>query len=494
MMLEKLAKQSAIYGVSTILGRLLSYLLTPYYTRLFAPAEYGIITDLYALIPFALVVLTMGMESSYFRFGAKAEELGGSAAEIVERKRRLFATTWGVTMGLSFLFAGGAFLFREAISGAMGSAYVAQPNLVVWVAAIIMLDVSTSIPFARLREKGDAKLYVVLKLLNIVLQVGLAVAFGAVGLFSSDLGVGWVVIANLIASVITFVVTVVLSRQYTLPRIDWGLLSKIFIYSLPLLLSGVAATATEFVDRQLIKYLTPDGAMAQLGLYGAVTKIAVVMTLFTQMYRLAAEPFFLSSFKKEEFVESNAAAMKYYIIATVAIFLGITLFKDLFALIVGREFREGIYILPIILCSNLLMGVWLNLSFWYKREERTQFALYITLLGLATTIVANIYFIPRWGYCGAAWARLVSEISMVVCSYILLRRFYPIPYDLRRIGEYVCVGGAIYGVSIWIGGWNDSLWVSALSGGVLLMAYVAFAVWRERIDVGTMFRSIVLRR
>ncbi len=493
MMLEKLAKQSAIYGVSTILGRLLSYLLTPYYTRLFAPAEYGIITDLYALIPFALVVLTMGMESSYFRFGAKAEQMGGSMEEVRSRKNTLFATTWGVTILLSSLFAVGVALFKVPISAAMGAAYVSQPELIVWVAMIIMLDVSTAIPFARLRERGDAKLYVALKLLNIVLQVALAVAFGAAGLFASEIGVGWVVIANLVASVVTLVVTVVVSRPYLLPRIEWDLLTKIFIYSLPLLLSGVAATATEFVDRQLIKYLTPDGAMAELGLYGAVTKIAVVMTLFTQMYRLAAEPFFLSNFKKDEFVESNAAAMKYYIIATVAIFLGITLFKDLFALIVGREFREGVYILPIILCSNLLMGVWLNLSFWYKREERTQFALYITLLGLATTIVANLYFIPRWGYCGAAWARLLSESSMVVVSYMLTRRYFPIPYDLKRIGEYVAVGSAIYLASVKIGEWNGSLFVAMVSGVLLMTLYLSFAVARERIDLGAMFRSIGLR-
>ncbi|MFI3304900.1 MAG: oligosaccharide flippase family protein [Rikenellaceae bacterium] len=493
-MLEKLAKQSAIYGVSTILGRLLSYLLTPYYTRLFAPAEYGIITDLYALIPFTLVILTMGMESSYFRFGAKSEEEGRTLEEVASGKRRLFATTWGVTILCSVLFTLVATLFREPISAAMGAVYISQPELVMWVALIIMFDVSTAIPFARLRERGDAKLYVLLKLLNIVLQVGLAVAFGAAALFASDIGVGWVVIANLIASVVTFVVTVAVSHPYTLPHIEWRVLSRILIYSLPLLLSGVAATATEFIDRQLIKHLTPADAMSQLGLYGAVTKIAVVMTLFTQMYRLAAEPFFLSNFKKEEFVESNAAAMKYYIIATVAIFLGITLFKDLFALIVGRDFREGVYILPIILCSNLLMGVWLNLSFWYKREERTEFALYITVLGLATTIVANLYFIPRWGYCGAAWARFVSESAMVCVSYLLTRRYFPIPYDLPRIAEYFAVGGLIYFASTKISEWDGGVAMSICSGVVLLSLYATFAVVRERIDVVAMCRSIFKRR
>ncbi len=492
-MLKKLAQQSAIYGVSTILGRLLSYLLTPYYTRLFAPAEYGIITDLYALIPFALVLLTMGMESSYFRFSAKAEIENRDAESIARGKNRLFATTWGVTILLSLLFTLAVIYFKTPISIAMGAAYKAEPSLVVWVAMIILFDVSTCVPFSRLRERGKAGKFVILKLLNIALQVGIAIGFGIAGLFFTRFGVGWVLVANLIASVLTFIITILVSKPYVLPRINWTLLSAVLIYSLPLLLSGVAATATEFVDRQLIKYLIPTGAMEQLGLYGAVTKIAVVMTLFTQMYRLAAEPFFLSNFKREEFVESNAAAMKFYIIATVAIFLGITLFKDLFALIVGREFREGVHILPVILASNLLMGVWLNLSFWYKREERTQFALYITLVGLLSTIVMNILLIPKWGYAGAAWARLISESTMVVVSYALSRRYFPIPYEAGRIASYLALGAVIFAASVWVGRASDNIWIICTSSTAMLMLYASYAVWREKIDLRGLILSFKKR-
>ncbi|MFI3259808.1 MAG: oligosaccharide flippase family protein [Rikenellaceae bacterium] len=478
-MLGKLVKQSAIYGISTILGRLLSYLLTPYYTRLFAPSEYGIITDLYALIPFALVVLTMGMESSYFRFGAKAEAEGG---DVEAAKGRLFSSTWGAMILASLLFVGVVALWRVPLSALMGDVYVTSPDLVVLVALVVMFDVSTAIPFARFRERGESGRYVLLKLMNIVLQVGFAVGFGFMGLFSTRFGVGWVVVANLLASAITFCVTLCVSRPYRLPSLNWPLLRRVLIYSLPLLVSGVAATATEFIDRQMIKYMISEGAMAQLGLYGAVTKIAVVMTLFTQMYRLAAEPFFLANFRKEEFVESNAAAMKYYIIVTIAIFLGITLFRDLFALIVGRDFREGISILPIILMSNLLMGVWLNLSFWYKREERTEFALYITLAGLVSTVVANLVLIPKFGYSGAAWARLVSESVMVLFSYSLLRRYFPIPYELGRIGEYVVLGGVIY----WVCGRVDLYFVDVAMLGV----YGLYALWRERVDVVGLLKRV----
>ena len=428
-MLEKLAKQTAIYGISTIVVRFLNYLLTPYYTRIFDQGEYGIVTDIYALIPFALVLLSMGMESSYFRFTTRAEEEGG---DVARGKRKVFATTWGVTSLNAVIFFLVVWLLNAPISRAMGAAYLLHPEYVTIVAAIVMVDVWTMIPFSRLREQGRAMHFVVLKALSVLLNVGLAIGFGIAGLYATPFGVGWVLIANLIAS-ITTLVALLPSTDGILPRIDGALLRKIFVYSVPLLISGIAGTANEFIDRQMIKYLTPGGeevAMAELGVYGAIVKIAVVMTLFTQMYRLAAEPFFLSGFKKEEFKEANAASMKYFVMASMVIFLGIVLFRDLFALIVGRDFREGIDILPIVLASNILAGVWFNLSFWYKREEKTKYAAYITFLGLAVTIALSFVLVPKMGYRGAAWVRLVAEAAMVVWSYTLCRKHYPIPYEL----------------------------------------------------------------
>lgn len=292
-MLEKLAKQTAIYGISTIAVRFLSYLLTPYYTRIFGQETYGIVTDIYALIPLALTLLTMGMESSYFRFSAKAEEAGG---DVKAAKRRLFATTWGVTSLAAAVFFVVLAFFRDGISHLMGEAYVAHPEYIVWVGLIILFDVWSCIPFSRLREQGRALLFVGLKALGVVLNVVLAVAFGLAGLFSTGFGVGWVFVANLVASALTWLV-ILATVDRTVPKINWALLAAVFAYSLPLLIGGLAGTANEFIDRQLIKYLVPEGAMAELGVYGAITKIAVVMMLFYQMYRLAAEPFFLSNFK-----------------------------------------------------------------------------------------------------------------------------------------------------------------------------------------------------
>ena len=488
-MLEKLAKQTAIYGISTIVGRFLSYLLTPYYTRVFGQAEYGIITDIYALIPFALVVLTMGMESGYFRFAAKADAAGG---DVRAAKKRLFSTVWGITSLAAVAFFAAVAALREPIARAMGEAYVAHPEYVVLVGAIVMFDVASCIPFSRLREQGRAGRFVTLKMLNIVLQTGLAFAFGAMGLFATEFGVGWAFVANLAASVITFA-SILPTTERTVPKVDWLLLATVFSYSLPLLVSGVAGTANEFIDRQMIKYLVPENAMAQLGIYGAITKIAVVMMLFTQMYRLAAEPFFLANYRKDDFKAMNAAALKYYMIASMLIFLGIALFKDLFALIVGRDFRQGIFILPVVLGANVLSGVWLNLSFWYKREERTWLAIAVTFVGLIFTVLCNVALVPKYGYYGAAWARLASEAAMVAVSYWLNRRYYPTPYPMARIVEYVAVALAVYALSVvgerTIGAVGAQYALNAL----LVGSYALYVVRREKIDVAAMVRSILRR-
>lgn len=489
-MLEKLAKQTAVYGISTIVVRFLSYLLTPYYTRIFGQETYGIVTDIYALIPLALTLLTMGMESSYFRFSATAEEAGG---DVRAAKRRLFATTWGVTSLAAVVFFVLVASFRNGVAGLMGEAYAAHPEYVVWVGLIILFDVWACIPFSRLREQGRALLFVGIKALNVVMNVALAVAFGVAGLFATEFGVGWVFVANLIASVVTWLV-ILATVDRTVPKINWALLAAVFAYSLPLLVGGLAGTANEFIDRQLIKYLVPEGAMAQVGIYGAITKIAVVMMLFYQMYRLAAEPFFLSNFKKSDFVQMNAAALKYYVMASMLIFLGIALFRDVFALIVGRDFREGIFILPVVLGANVLTGVWLNLSFWYKREEKTSLAIVVTGAGLVSMLVFGFWCIPVWGYYGAAWARLASESTMVAVSWWLNRRFYPTPYDWRRIGEYVAAALAVFAVCEAVTACGGNKLIAYAFNIVLFAAYALYLVRRERIDVAALVKAALKRK
>lgn len=486
-MIEKLAKQTAIYGISTIVGRFLSYLLTPYFTRIFGKATYGIVTDIYALIPFALVLLSMGFESGYFRFATRAEEAGG---DVRRAKNRLYATTATITSLAALLFCALVLLNLHRVAAVMGQAYVEHPEYVAAVAMIILFDVMACIPFSRLREQGRSGTFVALKLLNVVLNVALAFGFGFAGLYDTDFGVGWVFVANLASSAIIWPL-VLIKAGVVLPRIDTALLSKILTYSMPLLLSGLAATGSEFLDRQMIKYIVPQESMAELGLYGAITKIAVVMVLFTQMYRLAAEPFFLAGYNKDDFIKLNAEAMKYFMLVSVVIFLGIAMFRDLFALIVGADFREGTGILPVILAANVAAGMWLNLSFWYKREEKTKYALRVTLAGLAVTLTLGFFLIRFAGYRGAAWARLASEATMVVISLVLNRKYFPTPYDWRRIGEYVAVGAVMYCASEAVLKVLPDPLVHTGVAAVLFAAFIVYAVRRENIDVKGLVRAVM---
>lgn len=484
--LSKLAGQVAIYGISSVVARLLNYLLVPYYTRIMTPAEYGVITDIYALIPFALVVLTLGMESGYFRFAAKAES--------ADERKRVYGTVWGTVLVAATLFFVTTLLFEGGISRALG--YDDTPY--VWITgAIIFLDVAGAIPFARLRQEGRAMRYVTIRLLSVVINIGLCLWFynaqpESLRLFATATDPGYAFVANLVASGVTFVL-LLLSCRGVAPKIERQRLRTIFLYSLPLLVSGIAGTANEFIDRQMIKFLMPAGeSLAALGIYGAVVKIGVVMLLFTQMYRLAAEPFFLAEFKRDEFKNSSAEVMKYFVIVSLAIFLFITLFSDVFALIVGPDFREGMYILPIVLIGNALSGVVLNLSFWYKQSGATKYAILITGTGLVFTVVFNILLVPSLGYLGAAVARLVCECVMVVVSYRLCQRHSPTPYDLRRIFLYVAVAALLWGGSLLTA--ELQAVAKYLINGALLALFVVFAVRRERINVGGLLRSVLRRK
>ena len=483
-----------IYGVSSIVARLLNYLLTPYLTRIMPTDEYGAITYFYSLIPFALVVLTMGMESGYFRFAGKAAT--------PEERKKVFATTWGAVSYAGLGFMALVLLFRGDLAQALG--YAATPSYIWIVGAIIMLDVVTAIPFARLREENRAVRYVVVRVASVAINIAGCIFFfellprlaghgGAwAAIYDPSYGVGYVLVANLIASLATLLILLPTCRG-VVPRVDRRLFRQILAYSMPLLVSGIAGTANEFIDRQMIMFLMPAGeAASALGIYGAVVKIGVVLMLFTQMYRMAAEPFFLASFKKEDFARSNAEALKYFIIVSVAIFLAIALFPRVFALIVGADFRVGIYILPVVLLANVCSGVVLNLSFWYKQTGQTRFAIWVTGIGLAVTVAANVWLVPRLGYYGAAIARLACEATMVAVSYYLCRRYYPIPYDLRRIGGYVLLGGVIYGVGTIAGRWLPEVAKYSLNLALVIL-FVLYAVRRERIDVRGLVRSALRR-
>ncbi len=482
-MLRRLAGQTMIYGGGTMVARLLNYLLTPYLTRIMTPEKYGVVTDMYALIPFALVVLTMGLETGFFRFASKAES--------DPERRNVFSTTWGAVCAASVLFLGLVLLFNAPIANALE--YASHPSYIWMVAGIICLDAIAAIPFVKLRRENRPVRFVSVKILSVAVNILFCVFFYAFlpkiealsRFWDPEFGAGYVFAANLIASAVTLL-ALLPSCKGIWPRIEPALLKKLLLYSAPLLLSGIAGTANEFIDRQMIKYLMPASeAMGALGIYGAVVKIGVVLVLFTQMYRFAAEPFFLSGFSKENFVQANAQALKFFIIVSIGLFLGIALFADLFALIVGTDFRQGVNILPVVLLGNVLAGVLFNLSFWYKQNDATRFALYITLSGLAVTVLLNIVLVPRLGYFGAAIARTCCEAAMVVLSFWLNQKYCRTPYDLKRIGFYALAGVLIYAASFLsaelppVGKYSVNLLLVALFGVIALR--------KENIDLKTLF-------
>ncbi|MDR1670931.1 MAG: oligosaccharide flippase family protein [Alistipes sp.] len=422
--IRTLAGDTIIYGLSTILTRMLNYLMVPYLTRVMTAGEYGVVTDLYSLIPFALVLLTMGLESGYFRFAGKAAD--------GDEKNLIFVTLWSTTIVAAMFFVGMASLFHAPI--AMGLGYGDTPWIIQATALVIALDVATAMPFARLREQRRRIMYVVVRFVSVVVNLALCVVFYTL---QKRTGAEWVLLANVVASAVALLLLIPTVRGVKW-RADRAILRRVMVYSLPLLVSGIAGTAGEFIDRQMVKWLMPpEVAMSALGVYGAATKLAVIMILFTQMYRLAAEPFFLSRFGRGEFARQSGLAMKLYIAVAAVIFVVVMAAKPLVVLIVGEEFREGSHLLPILLGANALAGVVLNLSFWYKQAERTWMAIAVTGTGLAVALGLNMVLVPRMGYEGAAWARLACEAAMVVVSWILVLRIKK-RYDSenhQQIGE-----------------------------------------------------------
>ncbi|MCD8186312.1 MAG: oligosaccharide flippase family protein [Rikenellaceae bacterium] len=486
-MLRKLAGQTAVYGISTIGVRLLNYVLVPYLTRILSKEQFGVYTDIYAVIPFLLVVLTLGMETGFFRFYNKAP----TEAE----KKQVFQSVWGTVSLAGTLFLLLLLLFLRPVAGWMQ--YSEYPSFVWLMGAIVWLDVLTAIPFAKLRAQNRALRFVWIRFFSVVVHVALCFFFysglpripSLSALWNPGYGPGYAFVANLIQSA-TVLLLLLPTLKGCMPKIDKKVLRPVFLYSLPLLIAGIPGVANEFIDRQLLKYIQPAGEnLASLGGYGAVTKLAVIMTLFVQMYRYGAEPFFLAEFKQNEFQRTNAEAMKYFVIVSIAIFLGITYFTDLFGLILGQDFRTDIRLLPIILLANVFAGIVLNLSFWYKHSGLTRYAAVITGTGLIFTVSLNLILIPRIGNLGAAWSRLVCEMVMAVISYGLCQKYFPIPYNLRRIGTYFLTGILFYAVGMAVNGYLPRS-VSIPLDLLLLGGFCIFVARMEKIKLKNLLTSL----
>lgn len=489
MILRKLAGQTATYGMSTIIVKFINYLLTPYLTNILTESQYGVQSYYYSFIPFGLTLLTMGLETGYFRFVGKSET--------AEEKNRVFSTIFTTVSLTSLLFFIAVCLFTGPIYRFTADLGAGSISLIPIVGALIAIDAITAIPYAKLRAQERAKRFLATRVINVLVNVFFCVFFYSVlplfkdsallgWMWIEGYGAGYVFIANLIASITTLFMLLPQMEGVKL-HIDRKLLKALLLFSAPLLISGISGTANEFIDRQLLAILLPtDIKMSSVGIYSGVMKVAALMYLFIQMYRFAAEPFFLSNVKKEDFKLANAEAMKYFIIVSVMIFLGITLYMDIFQYFIGAAFRVGLRIVPILLLSNMFIGIYVNLSFWYKVTEKTHFALIITLAGLAVTIILNFALIPLLGYEGSAWARLGCEGSMVLLSYFLNQKYYPIPYDLKTIFKYMGAGAVIYTISVVLPIEHTAL--RLLANTILFITFILFFIQQEKINLRSILK------
>lgn len=469
--LRKLAGQTAIYGLSSILARFLNFLLTPLYTSkgVFPPEEFGVITAFYAWAAFLLVLLTFGMETTFFRF-ANRKELD---------PKRAYGTAFFAVAFLALPFMGLSVLFQDGIAGAMR--YPEFGNLVWMLALALGLDAITAIPMARLRHEGKPWRFVAVNMSNIGLTVVLSLYFFAYRKpLDPSIDVSYVFLINLVASGVKFLLLVPQWPRFA--QFDRALLKPMRAFAGPLAIAGLAGMVNETADRAVLKFLLPaDVADAQLGIYGACYKLAVIITLFIQAFRMGAEPFFFSHAKEANSKETFARIMNLFVAVCMTAFLVVMLFLDVFKwFIPNPAYHEGLRVVPILLLANVFLGIYYNQSVWYKLTDRTRAGSTISLVGAGITLVLLFTLVPLMGYMGAAWATLACYASMAVISYMWGQRHYPIPYNVSRVLLYMA--GAVV---LWWGSEQVPLSgpTTYLLRTGLLLCYLVIVLKQERTSI-----------
>lgn len=489
---KKLASETAIYGLPTIVGRLINFFLVPLYTGLFNPAEYGVITSLYAYAGFFNVALTYGMETTFFRFASAHPE-----------NDKVYSTAYNSVIISSLLFLFVAIVFKQPIANWMDIGNT--PQYFLWFAVIAVFDALVAIPFVKLRQHGKAIKYALIRSTNIFLNIALNLFFLMLcpylieqgytwvnTIYNPEIGIGYIFISNLAASVLTWPLVYPENLQFNF-GFDFQLWKKMMIYALPLLFVGMAGMVNELIDRILLpKLLPPDvDAEYQLGLYGAAYKLSILMTLFVQAYRMAAEPFLFNRSRSEGANETYATLMNYYVIVSCVIFLFVIFFMQVFADIFLRnpKFHEGLYVVPILLLANLFLGIYYNLSIWYKLADKTIIGSYISVVAAVITIVLNFITVPLISYEGSAWTTLIAYFFMAVACYIAGKKNYPIPYQLNKIYIYLLAMALFYLIYQIL---QNSYGQASIGVSItLLIAYVGFAY---AVEKGKILASFASRR
>lgn len=474
--LQKLAGQTAIYGLPSIIGRLLNYLLVPLHTGKFTRSEYGEIVEMYSYVAFLVVLLTYGMETAYFRFQSKQGSNHQSVYSTVLFS--LFSTT------TIFIFF--ATFFAQDIATALK--YPDNSEYVIWFAFIVGLDAISSIPMARLRIENKPMQFAGINMANILVNIGLNVFWIGYCLalynsgntnflvdyfYSPEIGIGYVFIANLFATIVKFLLLSPSLFKVSI-KFDKRILKEMLIYGSPILIASIAIIINETADKILLKWLLfPEigtyKATEQVGIYGGVYKISIIITLFIQAFRYAAEPFFFSNEKEKNARETYALIMKYFVIVCSVIFLGVMLYLDFIRYFVNNpDYWEGLHIVPILLFANIFLGIFYNLSVWYKLNGKTMYGAYIASAGAIITLVLNFILIPKIGYTGSAWATLACYSSMAIISYIFGQKHYKIDYNLKSIFGYLSLALLLYYISTFIQLEAESLEKTAVNSLIML--------------------------
>ncbi|MGF1923783.1 MAG: lipopolysaccharide biosynthesis protein [Bacteroidia bacterium] len=484
--LKKFLGQTAIYGVSTVFSRLFNFILTPIYTKVYAKGVYGIFTNMYANASLVNALLAFGMETTYFRYLNKHDD----------KKQEVYNNSFLCIAFISTLFLISGLIFSKSIATYLASNASEVKDYRQYVAfflCILFIDAICVIPFAKLRADNKAIKYSIAKFLNIGCFVGFNLIFifalpaiiknhwiGADWLSSwyRHQWIGYVFLSNLIASSATFIFLMPEVVKLQL-KLDRPLFSTMFSYSWPILIANLSFIVNENLDKIVLKWvLPPEIADGEVGIYGAVCKIAIFLSIFITAFRLGAEPFFFSHAKNENAKNTYATILHYFVIALVVIFVGLIANIELLKYFISRaEYWVGLPAVPFLLLGYVCLGIYMNLSVWYRLSDQTRFGLYISLVGATITIVLNLLLIPKFSYMGSAWVSMVAYFVMMVLSYVLGQKYYPIPYNLKRIISYLFVSTAIVFSSFFI--FNRNIYV----GNAMLIAFLAGIVYFEKDDL-----------
>jgi len=486
---KKLASDTALYGVSTILGRMLNWALVFLHTRVFdRPEELSSNVELFTYIGVLLIIYTLGLETAFFRYATRNPD----------ERQAYFNRSLSIILVVSGFFTAIALLFSADIARLIN--YPGQEQFIRWAALILATDAITAIPFARLRVENKARQFVTAKIANILINIGLNLFFLLFcrdvyngkyltvlqpfvdAIYNPAIGPGYIFLANLIANFCYFLL---IRNAFAGFRFQWEnpKVQALLLYAFPLMLSGLVSVINQTTDRMFLKYWLPEGfypgltAKDALGIYGNCYKLSVFMALAINAFKFAADPFFFSRAEDKNAPDLLANVTKWFIIVCVLIWVGVSLNLDTIGLLIGKNYRSGLPVVPILMLANLLLGVLYNISFWFKLADKTVYGTVISAVGAAVTIGLNIALIPVLGYMGCAVAFLVSSLIMVGLCYYLGEKYYPVPYDVQSALGYIVSGGLLIFLVARIP--ISNIWIASLYHMVLFILYIGVVVLAE---------------